>query len=200
MKRLLILIVLCCLPALAQDRKAELVQVLGQKKPVHAQVIDKLVTLNLSPAAWDYLITDTRDGQPMALGFANTLIGIALTMGWGDVDTVDRNAGYDGKSPLVAEMIDSWKGKMALAVAIPQTDPEDVKKAVYQLSGVPAPFQQDFIFKPRGGKAFLTWTCDSKAKELGVRISKDGNTYTVICPVNASMSQSALETALKEGR
>jgi hypothetical protein len=198
--RKFLLILLVASLAYAQDL-SELRQMLAvsQKRPVHAQVVEKLCTLKVSPQAFDYLMND-KDGQLAALSLGNTLIAVANNLGLGDVDALDRNNGYDGKSPLVADMIDSWKGKVSLTLVIPQTDPEEIKKGIYQLSGAPAVFQSTNYFLPRGGQAHITWTLVTKAPEVACKVSKDGNTYDVTVPVHATLSQDKLSELVKKGK
>ena len=200
--RNLLLLLLLTVPAWAQDRKAELAQALALiRYPLEAQVTEKLMTYKLSPAAWDYaLAPENKDTLITLSNLASTLCIIATNLKLGDVKGLDSNSGNDGKSPLVADMIDSFKGKLDCSVTLELTNPEEIKKAFTQLSYCLAPLQNDYCFHPRGGQAHLSFVADRKATGIGVKVSKDGNTYAITVPVHADVSQGAMQELLQRGR
>ena len=134
------------------------------------------------------------------VNLSGTVPKIASNLKLGDVVELDDNSGRDGKSPLVADMIDSWKDKIRIAVAIDVPDLETAKKAFENLDLVMAPLESSYTFLPRGGKAFINITADAKASAVSCKVSPDGNTYDIRIPVHASFSQSKLEDLLKAGK
>lgn len=195
---------LCATGVLAEDYSTYLQMLRSNKYNLDAVVSERFVKID-APAEWWALIDkETFNGQDSLNHtftlFAGAVTTIATNMGWGDLRDLDRNNGYDGSSPLLAPMMDSWNGKIQFHVVIScKPDPKSVQGVKDSLDRLLAPFCSTYYFKPRGGKAMVNVNLDAKASKMSCKVSKDGNTYDVVLPVYATYSQSDLETALKRG-
>lgn len=199
---LLLFALICSAPALAQDDNTTALRrmiAVSKRWPVNAQIAEKLMVFKLSPAAWEYILDPESDGAQTVTNLAGTVADVADQMKLGDVVTLDRNSGYDGKSPLVADMIDSWKDKVRFTIAVDVPDAETAKKAFANIDYVMAPLTNDYYFLPAGGKAIVNIAADPKATDIGCKVSADGNTYDIKVPIHASFSQSRLEELLRAG-
>ena len=201
---LLILLVLCWLPAQAEDEnKASLIQLIqvGHNSPVEAMILQKHATFVLSPAAWTYINDPAqKDARNQIRTLGSMLNTVAANMKWGDAIELDRKQGNDGKSPLTAEMVDSWSGKLALTLNIELTSPDELAKAFANVGYLYQPTTNDYFFHPRGGKALLNVRLDRKAAKVDCKVSRDGNTYQVTLPVHGRVSQMELQDAYSGGR
>ena len=204
---LLMLLLTLGWPAQADDAegKAQLIQALRSRKYVlDAMVLERFVTIKASPEVWAEIGSETSTAYGSFNDFFTSLNGIitkiADNMGWGDVRDLDQKNGFDGSSPLVASMLDSWKGKMTFTVDL--TSKLELKskyKMIDNLETVYNPLSFITYFKPRGGNAFVTLKADPGAAKASVTVSKDGNTYFVNIPATATCSQRDLESGLKKG-
>lgn len=189
-------------PSVAQDEPAALVKVIGVSKrwPVNAQIAEKLMTFKYSPAAWEYVLDPSGEGAQTMVNLSGTVGTVAKNLGLGDVVKTDDSQGRDGKSPLVADMIDSWKDKVRFTVAVDVPDAATAKKAFANIDIVMAPLESTYNFLPAGGKAIVNIAADPKASDVSCKVSSDGNTYDIKVPVHASFSQSKLEELLRVGK
>lgn len=211
MKRIFILcaaLLFLALPSAAQDAEGKAALVQGFRSAnanLDAEIIDRFISIKASPAFWSVIDNESFNGQyTLSHWFANlagTVSSIATNMEWGDVRELDKNSGYNGKSPVVLGMLDDWKGKIAVSVDLGfQPDPAQVATVISNLDLILAPMSSTYYFKPRGGKAFVNIKVDPKATKSSVKVSPDGNTYDVVIPAYVSISQSSLEDGFKKGR
>ena len=186
----------------AQEEQSALYRVIGVSKrwPVNAQIAEKLMIFKYSPAAWEYVLDPSSEGAQTMVNLSGTVAVVAKNLGLGDVVSTDDNQGRDGKSPLVADMIDSWKEKVRFTVAVDVPDAATAKKAFANIDIVMAPLESSYNFLPAGGKAIVNIAADPKASDVSCKVSADGNTYDIKVPVHASFSQSRLEELLRVGK
>ena len=200
---LTILLVFFLIPATqADERKQQLVNLVAtvDNSPLDALIIDRHVEFEMTPAAWDFILNSPDRDLASARNLGYLLRDVAYNMGWGDVQTADSNSGGKAKSPLVTNMVDSWKDKMSLKVKVDVKDPEAVEKAFEQINLLSGAFTNDYYFHPRGGKALITVLVSESAAEQSVKVSPDGNTYELVVPVHAWFSQSGAREAMAVGR
>lgn len=189
---------------LAQDEsRAQLIQLMKttDRSPLSAMAVDRLMTLKFAPDVWQQVL-DANNNEPRhnIVILADTLIMLANNMGWGDLVSVDRNGTYDGTSPLLPPMVDSWKDKLSATVSIPAGLDNKGKETAWQnISYMCAPIQSTYFCKPRSGKFFLTITVDPKATDLRFSLSKDAAQYQFALPAYVTISQYKVENALKQG-
>ncbi len=211
MKRIFIVcatLIFLVFPSAAQDAEGKAALVQGFRSAnanLDAEIIDRFISIKASPAFWSVIDSESFNGQyTLSHWFANlagSISSIATNMEWGDVRALDKNSGYNGKSPVVLSMLDDWKGKIAFSVDLGfEPDPAQVGTVINNLDLTLAPMTSTYYFKPRGGKAFVNIKVDPKATQSSVKVSPDGNTYNVILPAYVSISQSPLEDGLKKGR
>lgn len=197
---------LVALPRVARaedDNKAQLVHMLDafDRNPLSAMAVDKLMTLKLSPEAWTTILDPNSNKHRQVLRMtADTLIVVALNMGWGDLKQTDRDGGYDGKSPLLPPMVDSWKGKLSCSIEIPAgLDDKGRDKAIENLEYILSPMQNSYYCKPRSGKFLLSVSVDAKAPKMRFSMSKDASQFHFVLPAYATISQSDVENCLRQG-
>lgn len=189
---------------MAQDYSTYLQSLRSHDYHLDAAVMERFVKIDAPAEFWQMIDAEPFNGQYSlnhSLGlFAGTVTTIASNMGWGDVRDLDRNSGYDGKSPLLAGMMDQWSGKIQFHLTVPfKPDAKSLEGVRDSLDRFFAPFQSTYFFKPRGGKAIVNIRMDPKATKMTCNVSKDGNTYDLVLPVYARYSQSELEERLKRG-
>lgn len=190
----------------AQGQGGEKAQVLGLMRgadgcPLPAMVIDRLFTLNLPPEGWASM-TAAENTEPRHLlrTVGDAMITVACNMGWGDLVATDRDSTYDGKSPLLPPMVDSWKGRLSCTIILPPgMDAEAREKAWTHISYLLPPMTNPAYCKPRSGKFLLVMRVDPKATDVGFHLSKDGTTYSFVVPVHADVSQLKVQTLLQSG-
>ena len=187
------------LPARAEDQKSDLVQIIRQEEsPRAAMEVTKLISFNLSPAWWQYMLNRDNKSYHTIRNLADSMCTFAQTYGGDDVTAADTT--NDATSPLVEQAIDKAGSKTHCTIELVADVKDSFKeKVIENISMIAAPITEKYYCKPRGGKLNLTITVDPQAKNLRCDVSKDGNSYHFFVPAYADVTTSWVEEALKRG-
>jgi hypothetical protein len=187
------------LPAQADDNKSELVQIIRQEDgPLSALVVEKLMSFNLSPEWWQYLLQrDNREYRTIR-NMASGLLEAGKMLGYGDVAALDQTG--DASSPLVADALSKLEGNVTCTIQLTDSVKADYRsKVIENVAMFQNPITNHYYCKPRGGKLHLFITLDAKAQALGCQVSKDGNDYRFAIPAYVDLMTSPIQEALKRG-
>jgi hypothetical protein len=200
------LAILTSTSAFAQDKEMLGNLMRNERSYLQAMVLDKLVTIEASPKWWERFCDPTQSGtgtpRHNLIILLGGLMSVAQNMGWGNLSELDYNSGYDGKSPLLVDMVDSWKGKLSLNLVLkdePST-PEGISNAHNNLSYLVSPMSNDYYCHPRSGKFLLSVRLDNKLPKGKYTWNKPMTEFTAVLPAYSTISQGDVETMLKVGR
>lgn len=193
----------CQFGAFADDNKAELSNLLrNERYYLESMVLDRLVEIDASPQWWERINDPTQSGQYSTRTafrvLVHSLMDVAKNMGWGDLSATDYSGGYNGSSPLLPEMVDSWKGKLSLKVVLkdePKTE-DGLKASIANLDYLANPVSNDYYNHPRSGKFLMYVQLDAKQPKAKYTWDKARTTFTVVIPAYGSVSQSEMERML----
>jgi hypothetical protein len=187
------------LPARADENKDELLRIIRQEDgALQAMAVENLMTLNLSPDWWQYLLKRENKSYRTVTNMADCLMKVAMTLGCEDVQKLDQTR--DATSPLVAEAMAKIKGKVNCTIQLTDSVREDIRpKVVENVAMFEAPMTNNYYCKPRGKKLNLFITLDAKGKSLGFQVSKDGNDYRFTVPAYVDLMTSPIQAAFKQG-
>jgi hypothetical protein len=196
MRYTLLCLLFLTLPVWCQDQ-AELIRTYRNAWSGHAlqaELFERYFKVNAPGDWWSYLCTH-RDGGGLAMvDLSYGILQLAPNLGWADAKKVDD----DGGDALAC--LDSWKGKLSVTVNLPSGLNDEQKKQVmdnYNL--ISAVVGGRYQCMPRGGQFFLNISTSAKANEARGSVSKDGNRYEVILPVQAYATTMQLENIFKKG-
>ena len=192
-----------------KDQKAELVNVmLTEHSYVAAQIVDKLFTFNISPSLWKELNNQTRKGADNDIGHnaLNYLIEDAVKYakieGIGDLDALrvyDKTKEKPNR-PMVDEIIKKMKSKFSIVVNAPMEN----KGTAYEML-LRYPYEimnrlgsESLEWGPASGEAHFIVNLTTDAKDMSIKTSDAGKTYTVTGPAytEAYDTQSKIEKGL----
>jgi hypothetical protein len=187
------------LPARADDGKAALVQIIRQEDgPLHAMVVEKLVSLNLSPEWWQYLLQRDNKSYHTISNIADSLLEAGKMLGCGDAAALDQSG--DATSPLVADAVAKLQSNVSCSIQLTDTVKEDVRpKVIENVAMFEAPMTNAYYCKPRGHKLHVFITLDAKAQAMRFQVSKDGNDYHFAIPAYIDLMTSPIQEAFKQG-
>ncbi len=213
MKRLIaiLIVALIAYPAVAQaTRTAQygdfLTILRGQlKRPLQANIMERLVTIEASPGFWTR-INGSNEGvnsHPVKLlsAYGENLGYAAKNLGLGDIDGAMyqvRNA----DAPPVVSVIDSLKGKVDLTIVMNfEPNDETFKKTMEQTEIIASQLGNSYHLKPRGGQFHGRVIYSDTATQASVKVSPDGNSYEIVVPIYVSTATnlSAIVAGLKKG-
>jgi hypothetical protein len=195
-----------CLPGVAQGTvaKNDILKAVGDTTDyAHVQVIDRLMTVEMSPSLWQSYPGDSRATQ-MITHFANELMMLAQKMGWGDIWQIIGGTAYQGgpnpeqqsQNPALGQMLGSWKDKMHLTLSMTkQVDGQLVQKTIDNVEMVCNPME-DAQFKPRGNKLFMTITASPSATTYSIKTDPAKTKFDITVPVFQDYSQTFMGQAL----
>lgn len=190
-------------PLIAQsdaENKSTLVEkVSAYSDPLSGELLDKFVTLNLSPQCWAKL--SSSDSQPNGVGHASR-IGKAIQehaklMGYGDLDDAISGVQIDRAKadPIIAKLRSNFSYTIN-AKSVPCNDEQYRLLAVYSLQIISffgdsssSTYSMNRGWRPRSGKMFVTLDLSPVAKDIAVTINSDGTNFTVTAPVNVEPSE-----------
>jgi len=195
-----LLLVLCLASAASAQDKAEMLRnyrnALGGY-PLQAAVFDRYVDVQADADWWTYLVSSRK--TYLFVDFAESLVTLASNLGWGDAKKLNESTGGQAEAPPVIEMIDSWKGKMAVKIDLPPGLKQEQKDVLMDnLALLNGPVSSTYNV-PRGGKFFMNVTFNAKATEATGKASKDGTTFDFVFPTYANVYTSQIENVLKKG-
>lgn len=187
------------LPVHAEDGKAELLQVIRQEDgALRAMAVDKLMSFNLSPAWWQYVLQRDNKAYHTMSNMADCLMKVAMTLGADDVEKLDES--HDASSPLVADAMAKVQDKVSCRIELIESVKDDRRaKVIENVSMFEAPMTNDYYCKPRGKKLHLFITLDPKATSMRCQVSKDGNDYHFFIPAYMDLMTSPIQQAFKQG-
>lgn len=195
---ILFLVAVAPVPLIAQsdtENKSALVEkVSAYSNPLSGELLDKFVTLNLSPQCWAKL--SSGDSQPDGVGHASR-IGKAIQehaklMGYGDLDDAISGIQIDRSKadPIIARLRGNFSYTIN-AKSVPCNDEQYRLLAAYSLQIISffgdsssSTYGMNRGWHPRGGKMFVTLDLSPTAKDIAVTVSPDGTSFTVTAPVN----------------
>lgn len=202
MKKILLLVLLLLLPALAQEGQEEFLRNLrNDGKGGDAAVWERVVTVKAGPEFWTWANgPGQRDMRTLAYGIARGLSAMSNALGTGDANEVLGQMKKDATAPPFLAVIDAWKGKYAVNIDLTNWVPDKGQQQIGNLQGLTTTMANPAYLKPRGGKLTMNISFDPKAKDFGGKVSKDGNTYDLVFPIYAgNMSNWKFEELLKKG-
>ncbi len=186
-------------PARADDNKTELLQIIRQEDgALRAMAVDKLMTLNLSPAWWQYLLQRDNKAYHTISNMADSLLKVGQTLGCDDVEKLDQS--HDATSPLVASAMTKIQDKVSCNIQLIDSVKDDRRiKVIENIALFESPMTNDYYCKPRGRKMHLFVTLDAKVQALQVQVSKDGNDYHFTIPGYIDLMTSPIQAGFKQG-
>lgn len=214
MKRLiaLLIVALIAYPAVAQaTRSAQygdfLTILRGQmKRPLQANIMERLVTIEASPSFWTRIneSNESLNNHPVKLlsAYGENLGYAAKNLGLGDIEGTMyqvRNA----DAPPVVSVIESLKGKVDLTIVMNfEPTNETFNKTMEQTEVIASQLGNSYHLKPRGGQFHGRIIYSDKATEATVKVSPDGNRYEITVPIYVSKASnlSAIVAGLKKGQ
>jgi hypothetical protein len=194
------------LPGLAQGTvaKSDILKAVGETTDyAHVQVIDRLMTVDMSPSLWQCYQGDSRATQ-MITHFANELMMLAQKMGWGDVWQIiggtpnqgGPNPEQQSQNPALSQMLDSWKDKMHLTLSMTkQVNGQLVQKTIDNVEMVCNPMEEA-QFRPRGNKLFMTITASPTATTYSIKTDPAKTKFDITVPIFQDYSQTFMGQAL----
>lgn len=186
-------------PAMADENRDELLQIIRQEDgALHAMAVDKLMSLNLSPEWWQYMLKRENKAYHTISNVAYCLLQFSNNMGWGDVAKLDGSG--DASSPLVEQAMSSLLDKVHCTVGLTQSVKEQYRnKVIDNIALFEAPMTNDYYCKPRGRKLNLFISLDPNAQALQVQVSKDGTQYHFTIPSYVDLMTSPIQNGFKLG-
>lgn len=186
-------------PVHAEDGKAELVQIIRQEDgALHAMAVEKLMTLNLSPAWWQYLLQRENKSYRTISNMAECLMKAGQTLGLDDVSKLDESR--DASSPLVADAMAKLQSKVSCSIELVDTVKDNRReKVIENVAMFESPMTNDYYCKPRGRKLHVFIRLDAKAPAMQCQVSKDGNDYHFTIPAYTDLMTSPIQEAFKRG-
>ncbi len=178
----------------AEDKakKAEFVNVmLTEHSYAAAQIIDKLFTFNISPSFWDEL-NKSKQGRDNDIGhnkfseMVNEVVEYAKRENIGDLDALrifDKTK-EKANRPEVDAIVNKLKGKFSMVINAPM----EAKGTGYEMF-LRFPYQimvrigsTNPEWSPASGEAHFIVNLSTDAKDMSVKTSDAGKTYTVTGP------------------
>lgn len=172
-----------------KDRKAELVnQVLSIYNYTDAQILDKLFTFNISSSFWEKLDDpDAKNSNHPGTGEVHSLVSDLIK--YAKLENIEDLTQYDPKDksvrPLIDQQIQEVKKRFSMVINAPMDaigrGYEMFLRFPYQTmnrlgSGNPP-------WSPAGGEAHFIVNLSTTAKDMSVKTSDGGKTYTITGPV-----------------
>lgn len=198
----LLLCLLLSSVALAQD-KEELLRAYRNSwsgYPLEAALFQRFVEVEGDVDWWGYLVSNPTRHSPQFVALAGSLANVANNLGWGDAQIMNSNLGGLADAPPLLQMLDSWKGKLAIRVKLPSgLNQEQKDNYLDNLALLNSPMGNNYVCLPRGGKFFLNVSFNAKATEAGGNVSKDGNSYDLVMPSYARIYTSQIERVFQKG-
>ncbi|MGH9547975.1 MAG: hypothetical protein ACRD3W_01320, partial [Terriglobales bacterium] len=132
--------------------------------------VTKLMTFNMSPAWWQYLLNRDNKAYHTIRNLADSQCEFSKNYGGDDVVAADST--HDATSPLVEQAIDQAAAKTHCTFEL-LADVKDSfrQKVIDNIALISAPITNKYYCKPRGGKLIMTITLDPQAKALRCDIS-----------------------------
>jgi hypothetical protein len=169
----------------------------------HTQVVDRLMSVEMSAPMWQYYAADTRNANTIT-HFASEIMMMAKKMGWGDIWQVTGGSPYQTgdnpelqpQNPAIVQMIDSWKNKVHITLIMNEQGNGDLaQKTLDNVELVCTPME-DPQFKPRGDKLFMTITAAPNVTTYSIKTDPDKTKFDISVPVFQNYSQTFFGQAL----
>ena len=192
-----------------KSKKADFVNLLlSEESYVDAQIVDKLFTFNISPSFWIDLNKPNPTGNSNDIGhraihyLVEEAVKYAKRENIGDFDAlrVFDKSKEKANRPMVDEIINKMKGKFSMVINAPM----ESKGTAYEMF-LRYPYQimvrlgsTNPEWSPASGEAHFIVNLSSDAKDISVKTSDAGKTYTITGPAytEAYDTQSKIEKGL----
>ncbi len=148
-------------------------------------IVDKLMTLNLSPAIWTKVMEDDGWGIKSVNNVAIDMGEFAKNHGYGDLEAAEsaNNNDRNANKPQVESMVDALRGKVGFTLKADgvKGSPSEWDLIHRYMTTVGDEFASS-SFKPKGNIAIITMVASPTAKDVTVTVTPDGGHFTVTVP------------------
>jgi len=155
-------------------------------------IVDKLITLNISPGVSAKLMEEDGWGIKTINNLAISMGDFAKNHGYGDLEAAEsaNNNDRNANKPQVESMVDALRGKVGftLNAASIKGSPSEWDLIHRYMSTIGDQLGSS-SFKPKGNIAIVTMVALPTAKDVSVSVTPDGNHFTVTVPTLVEPSE-----------
>ena len=170
--------------------KAELVErVFTEQSYLYSQIIDKRSYFRMSPPCWAKFSDPANDGNSSGFGatryWCRYVTAYAKQEGIGGLEALNASSKAEEKDnrPQIDEIIKTLRSKFSLTVVAPTNcTVKGYELLMHYPFEVLERMQAGPAWSPTGGTAFFTVVLSPTVTDMSVKISTDGQQYTITGP------------------
>jgi hypothetical protein len=149
-------------------------------------VVDKLLRVSLEPACWGKVLDGSTTAEHKMSFVTRDLFTFFKRLGWGDLEAAEGEGGPDerrARLPELEKVAEEIRRSFGLHVVGDGLKCDELgMRLLYGYWATIGEHLAQEAWRPRGGKAFITLVLSPKAREISVKVAKDGTQFTITGP------------------
>jgi len=155
-------------------------------------IVDKLMTISLSPGLWTKMMEDDGWGIKTVNNMAIDMGEFAKNHGYGDLEAAEsaNNNDRNANKPQVESMVDALRGKVGFNLKADGVKGSPAEwDLIHRYMSTVGDEIASSSFKPKGNIAIVTLVASATAKDIAVTVTPDGGHFTVVAPTLVEPSE-----------